>query len=73
MLALSLFDEVHPFLSRDADNARRMLDRSEGHARRQMRSGVVRTLLCLAALFATVAAVGTACQPRAITPASVAG
>ena len=71
MLALSLFDEVHPFLSSDIDAARRTLDRSEAQERRQIRSGVVRTLLCLAALFGIVAAMGTACQPRTITPASV--
>ena len=71
MLALSLFDEVHPFLSSDTDVARRTLDRSEAHVRRQIRSGVVRTFLSLAALFGVLAAMGTACQPRTITPASV--
>ncbi len=72
MLALSLFEEIDPFLSPDVDAAHRVFNRSAARERRQIRSAAVRSLLCLAALLAGVAAMDTACQPRAITPPSVA-
>ena len=62
MLAMSLFDDVvHPFLSLDPDTARRRFaDPGEGGERRHIRLSVLRTILCLAALFGGLAAVSTA-------------
>ncbi len=61
MLAMSLFDDVvHPFLSLDPEKAREcFLDRRDRRERRHIRSSVLRTMLCLAALFGGLAAVGS--------------
>ena len=57
MLAPSLFENTHPFLSRNAEwAASRAVDGQDPHARRQRRRAILQALISLAALLAAAAA-----------------